>query len=121
MVAHAEQARSVSAAAEALRTDEVELPGAMRWVARRVRLVHQVLSLVIGLLPERLARCAAEVGAVRARLETDAALVRLRTLTGAQLPVRPAPLGFHPHRHEPTNRTACVQHSMGPDPPPHPA
>ena len=95
VAAHAEQATSLGAAADALRPDPVELPGAMRWVERRVRPVHHVLSIVIGLLPEQLARCVAEVGAVRARLETDAALRALRTLVAEQLPVLPAPLGVH--------------------------
>ena len=82
-MAHAEQAPSLSAAGDALRPDPVELPGAMRWVERRVRLVHHVLRLVIGLLPQCLARCVAEMRAVRARLDTDTALVALRTLTAA--------------------------------------
>ena len=121
VVAHAEQAPSLAAAANELRRDAVELPGAMRWVARRVRLVHHVLTLVIGLLPEQLARCIAEVGAVRTRLDTDTALRMLRTLTDAQLPVLPAPLGFQPHRLGTTNRNRARQHNMGPDPPPAPA
>ena len=121
VVAHAEHAPSLAAAADALRRDTVELPGAMRWVARRVRLVHHVLSLVIGLLPEHLARCVAEVGAVRTRLDTDTALRALRTLADAQLPVLPAPLGFQPHRVRTTNRKPARQHKMGPDPPPRPA
>ena len=118
VVAHAEQAPSLSAAADTLRTDPVELPGAMRWVERRVRLVQHVLTLVIGLLPEHLARCIAEVGAVRIRPETETALRALRTLTDAQLPVLPAPLGFRPHRLGATNRNPAPQHKMGPDPPP---
>ena len=113
VVAHAEQAPSLGAAANELRRDTVELPGAERWVARRVRLVHHVLSLVIGLLPEHLARCIAEVGAVRARLDTDIALRTLRTLTDAQLPVLPAPLGFRPHRLGTTNRIPAPQHKNG--------
>ena len=117
VVAHAEQAPSLAAAAEALRRDAVELPGAMRWVERRVRLVHHVVSIVIGLLPDLLVRCVAEVGAVRTRLETDTALRALRTLTDAQLPVLPAPLGFQPHRLGTTNRNQAPQHNMGPDPP----
>ena len=121
VVAHAEQAQSLAAAANAVRRDTVELPGAMRWVARRVRLVHHVLSLVIGLLPELLTRCVPEVGAVRTRLDTDIALRTLRTLADPQLPVLPAPLGFHPHRHGATNRNQASQHKMGPDPPPVPA
>ena len=121
VVAHAEQAQSLAAAANALRPDTVELPGAMRWVERRVRLVHHVLSLVIGLLPEQLARCIAEMGAVRTRLDTDIALRTLRTLADAQLRALPAPLGFHPHRLGTTNRNQARQHKMGPDPPPRPA
>ena len=117
LVAHAEQASSLSAAGDALRPDPVELPGAMRWVERRVRLVHHVLTIVIGLLPQ----CLAEMGAVRARLDTDTALVALRTLTAAQLRALPAPLGFHPHRLNTTNRNRTLQHKMGSDPPPAPA
>ena len=121
LVAHAEQAPSLSAAGDALRPDPVELPGAMRWVERRVRLVHHVLTIVIGLLPQCLAWCVAEMGAVRARLDTDTALVALRTLTAAQLHALPAPLGFHPHRLNTTNRNRARQHKMGPDPPSAPA
>ena len=121
MVAHAEQAPSLAAAADELRRDAVELPGAMRWVERRVRLVHHVLRIVIGLLPEPLARCIAEMGAVRTRLETETALRALRTLVAEQLPALPAPLGFRPHRLRTTNRNRVHQHNMGPDPPPTPA
>ena len=121
VVAHAEQAPSLAGAADALRPDPVELPGAMRWVARRVRLVHYVLTLVIGVLPEHLARCVAEVGAVRTRLGTDIALRTLRVLTAEQLHALPAPLGFQPHRLGATNRKQARQHNMGPDPPPVPA
>ena len=121
MVALTEQAPSVAAAANALRSDPVELPGAMRWVERRVRLVHHVLTIVIGLLPEQLARCIAEMGAVRSRLETETALRALRTLADAQLRTLPAPLGFRPHRLGTTNRNRAPQHKMGPDPPPRPA
>ena len=93
----------------------------MRWVARRVRLVRHVLTLVVGLLPEQLARCVAEVGAVRTRLGTDSALRTLRTLVDPQLHALPAPLGFQPHRLGTTNRSRARQRNMGPDPPPVPA
>ena len=121
VVAHAEQAPSLAAAANALRRDAVEFSGAMRWVERRARLVHHVLRIVIGLLPEPLARCVAERGAVRTRLETETALRALRTLLAEPLPVLPAPLGLRPHRLGTTNRNRAHQHNMGPDPPPSPA
>ena len=102
-MAHAEQAPSLAVAANGLRRDAVELPGAMCWVGRRVRLVHHVLSLVIGLLPEYLVRCIAEVGAVRTRLETDIALRAfmadtwpvLEDLDGVAAGASPDRLTFH--------------------------
>ena len=77
VVVHAERAPSLTAAGDALRRDAVELPGAMRWVGRRVRVVHHVLGIVIGLLPDQLARCIAEMGPVRTRLQSETALSRL--------------------------------------------
>ena len=96
VVVHAEQAPSLMKAADEIRRDEVRLPGAMRWVRRRVILVQHVLRLVIGLLPQ-LAGCRAEITACRARLGTDAVLVRLRSMTDRWLATLAAPLGFHPH------------------------
>ena len=71
VVAEAEQSRSLMAVADQVRSDAVELPGAMRWV-RRVLLVQHVLRLVIGLLPQQLSGCRAEVTACRQRLGSDA-------------------------------------------------
>ena len=113
----AEGARSVEAAANALRRDAVELPGALRWVRRRVRLIHNVLVRVIGLIPDRLAGCAVLMGAVRERLASDRALMRLRDLVSEQLRTLPAPLGFQPHGLRVGGRKPVFQHSMGPDPP----
>ena len=104
VVAHAERAPTRAAAADALRTDAVELPGAIRWVQHRVRLVHHALIVVIGLVPERLAQCVAEMGAVRACLETETALRVLRTLVAAQAPGTARAVGVPPapHRHDET-------------------
>ena len=118
VVVAAEGARSLEAAANELRRDAVELPGAMRWVRRRVRLVHNVLARVIGLIPDRLAGCAATTGAVRERLKSDSALMKLRGLVAGQLRMLPAPLGFQPHGIGMGGRKPAFQHSMGPDPPP---
>ena len=103
VVVHAEQAPSLMQASDEIRRDEVRLPGAMRWVRRRVILVQHVLRLAIGLLPQQLAGCRAEITACRARLGTDAVLVRLRSMADRWLATLAAPLGFHPppdHRGE---------------------
>ena len=55
VVATAERAKSLEAAANAVRRDPIELPGAMRWLRRRIRPVRRALATVRGLLPERLA------------------------------------------------------------------
>ena len=116
-VAVAEAASSLAAAADAVRRDAVLLPGAMRWVRRRVRLVHRALAAVRGLWPERFLHCAAEVGAFRARLGTAAVLVRLRGLGARQLQTLPAPVGFLPHAQTSGNRVEGFQHKVGADPP----
>ena len=90
----------------------------MRWVRRRVRLVHNALARVIGLIPDRLASCTATMGAVRERLGCDSALMALRGLVAEQLQMLPAPLGFQPHGIGLTGRKPAFQHRMGPDPPP---
>ena len=118
VVVAAEEAGSLEAAANELRRDAVELPGAIRWVRRRVRLVHDALVRVIGLIPDKLARCAATMSAVRERLNSDSALMELRGLVAGQLRMLPAPLGFQPHAVGVRGRKPAFQHSMGPDPPP---
>ena len=118
VVVAAEGARSLEEAANAVRPDAIELPGALRWVRRRVRLVHNALGRVIGLIPDRLAGCAATMGAVRERLASTSALTMLRALVSAQLQTLPAPLGFQAGGIGVGDRKPAFQHSMGPDPPP---
>ena len=121
VVVAAEEAASLEEAANAVRRpeddDAVELPGAMRWVGRRVRLVHDILVRVIGLIPDRLAGCAATMVAVRERLGSDRALMKLRALVAAQLAMLPSPLGFRVRRIGVPGRNPAFQQSMGPDPP----
>ena len=117
VVVAAEEARSLEEAANAVRPDAIELPGALRWVRRRVHLVHDIVSRVIGLIPDRLAGCAATMGAVRERLASDSALMLLRELVSAQLRTLPAPLGFQASWIGLRGGHPAFQHSMGPDPP----
>ena len=93
VVVVAEGAKSLEKAANEVRADAVELPGAVRWLRRRVHLVYNALARVIGLIPDRLAGCAATMGAVRKRLKSDSPLMALRGLVAGQLQTLPAPLG----------------------------
>ena len=77
-VAAAETAPSLARAADAVRSDAVHLPGAMRWLECRVRAVHRLLTTVRGLYPDRFLQCPAQVGAFRERLKSQAVLVGLR-------------------------------------------
>lgn len=116
VVAVAEQAPSLEAAADLLRVD-IELPGALRWLRRRMALVHRCLGLLIGLVPDQLAGCAATVMACRAHLGQDAVLMLLRDLADPQLPHLPPPVGFYPSLHHRGDAVRARQQPMGPDPP----
>lgn len=117
VVAAVEQAPSLEAAASTLRLD-IELPGALRWLRRRVAPVQQCLLLVIGLLPDRFAGWAATVTAFQTCLDQDAVLILLRALVGEQLAHLPPPLGFYLPVRRCGDPTSAVQQPMGPDPPP---
>ena len=114
VVAHVDAARSIEAAADVLRPDIV-LPSAVRWVRHRLTLVRATLLAVVTLLPD-LFGGQASLGAVRAALDTDHALVTLRARATALLPALPRPLGFAPHLRAPLAPGPPRQHRMGADP-----
>lgn len=118
-VAVAEAAPSLEAAVALLRPHGVELPGALRWLRRRIDLVRRCLIIAIGLLPEHLAGCAPEILALQARLEGDV-LVSLRALLAPRLPLMAGPLGFYPYWHRWGDPAMPHQQRTGPDPPPVP-
>ena len=116
-VAAAETAPSLARAADAVRSDAVHLPGAMRWLDRRVRAVHRLLTTVRGLYPDRFLQCPAQVGAFRERLKSQAVLVGLRAQCEGQLAHLAPPLGFCPDAPAAGPAPGAVQHETGPDPP----
>lgn len=118
VVACLEQARSLEAAADAVRTDDVGLVGAMRWALRRRRAVQANLLTLKGLLPERFLNYAPTMADFRRRLETNRALEALREIAAVHLHVLPPPLGFAPPAHWGGDRTRALQQQPGPDPPP---
>jgi hypothetical protein len=116
LVGGVEQARSLEAACMDLRL-EIELPGVLRWVRRRVQCVHAALHLLKGILPERFEGCEPTLGGFAARLGVDAVLVRLRQIAAPYLAVLPAPLGLRPRRARGGEHDRAHQHAVGPDPP----
>lgn len=110
------ESSGVEAAAQALRTEEVELPGALRWLRRRRRGVRAAVLALITAMPGRLGTLA-EVRAIRAVLGTERALVALREMGSDHLHALPAPIGLRPPCAARTERGACHQHQTGPDPP----
>ncbi len=111
-----ERATSLEAAADELRTD-IELPGALRWIRRRVRGVHGSLHLLRGLLADRLTACPATITAFRQELMADSLLPRLREIAAQHLSSLPAPLGFRPPPHGGGESPTGFQQPMGADPP----
>jgi hypothetical protein len=121
VVATVEQAKSVEAAADALRSDPVTLPSAVRWVRRRVGPVRALLTIVVGLLPQLLLGCSPTIAALRTRLACPQVLVTVRERANAHLQALARPLGFHHRRVAGGEPRSGSQQHMGPDPPPHPA
>ena len=112
----ASEGRSVESAAQAVRVDAIELPGAVRWLRRRRRRVRAALLALITAMPGRLG-AVGEVRAIRAVLGTDRALVTLREIGAAHLQALPHPLGFCPPPRRGRESAKPVQHETGPDPP----
>jgi len=120
VVRAAEQAPSLEAACGELRLD-LELPGALRWVGRRVRAVHSALHLLRGLLPERFGECPPRLAAFGERIGVEAVLVALREIAEHWLRELPKPLGFCPRPRPGGGRRGARQHWVGADPPLAPA
>jgi hypothetical protein len=116
VVLAAEQATSREAACSRLRLD-IDLPGALRWMARRVQTVQACLQVLKGLLPEHFDACPATLTGFAERLGLTAVLLALRSMAAPFLQQLPAPLGFVPRPRPGGQRGRVPQHNAGPDPP----
>jgi hypothetical protein len=116
LVRAAEQAPSLEALCASERL-EIELPGALRWVRRRVQDVHASLLTLKGLLGEPFVAVAPTLTAFSAHLGVAEVLVALRGIAAPWLAQLPAPLGFRPRRRGRGKVGEDVQQDAGPDPP----
>jgi len=119
VVLAAEQAPSREALADGLRLD-IELPGVLRWIRRRLQAVYAALHLLKGLMPELFASAWPTLEGFRPCLGGDAVLLALREAAAAHLPSLPPPLGFRPPPSRGGDPQRRFQHRAGPDPPPSP-
>jgi hypothetical protein len=106
---------SIEKAAGEIRPD-IELPGAVRWVRRRLGAVRMVLLAVVTLMPGQLGN-EPRLGSVRKVLGTKSALVRLREIGAAHLGALAPPVGFGPRPRRRWRRRRHSQQGTGPDPP----
>jgi hypothetical protein len=113
VVCAVEQAGRLEAACAELRLD-IELPGALRWVRRRVQ---ASLHLLKGLLPQLFAPLPTTLTAFAERLGVAAVLCTLRQIAAAFLQQLPAPLGFAPRPPAGGGVKRVRQHRVGADPP----
>jgi hypothetical protein len=117
VVKRVEQAGSLAAACSTLRLD-IYLPGALRWVRRRVQAIHASLSVLMGLMPERFSGCEPRLCSFTDRLGIVSVLPVLRQMAAPFVLQLLAPLGFRPRSMRVGKPDCRFQHSMGPDPPP---
>lgn len=116
LVRAGEQASSLEALCNTERLD-IELPGALRWVRRRVQGVHDTLTTLKGLLGEPFIAVAPTLTAFGIRLGVTEVLVALRGIAAPWLAMLPAPLGFAPWRRGGERVGETRQQHAGPDPP----
>jgi hypothetical protein len=113
-VRSAAAAPSLEAAASELRPD-IELPGALRWLRRRLEWVRSALVVARGLAPDALAGSMPVLGEVSAALRVErAVLVRLRGALEDHLAAMSMPVGFAPRPRRRDRARDGPQQSMGP-------
>jgi len=116
VVIQVEQADSVATAAEQLRPD-IELPGVMRWIRRRVKGVKDSLAIIKELNPEHFADCQPTITAFSQHIKDNDVLSALRGIAASHLAILPPPLGFKPSPLIGGEHKLRYQQQMGPDPP----
>jgi len=117
VVEQVEQAQSLQAAADRIRTDDICLPGAIRWTRRRIQQVHFILGILLNLIPGPFSGCQPTVTDFQQWLNVKWVLPQLRELAAVHLAALPSPIGFASRPLRNPDHSGQIQHDKGPDPP----
>ena len=107
---------SQEAAADIIRQD-ICLPGALRWMRRRLFLIRSTLILLIELLPLLPENSQPTLSSFRSVLGIEFVLPHFRKLASPYLDIIPPPLGFGPRPKRKKSKKSYFQHQTGTDPP----
>jgi hypothetical protein len=118
VVAAAEAAPSVEEAADKLRPD-IELPGGVRWVRRRLGAVRAALLALVTIAPERFDSCRPTLHDVGARIGAPV-LRQVRAQASRHLGTLVCPVGFGPRPRRGKRGRPRREHDPGPDALPRP-
>lgn len=116
VIVEVENSPSQQKAADNIRLD-IELPGVLRWMRRRVVLVRVALSILIELLPCLFAGCSPTICSFRSALCLEPILPELRGHASLYLNILPPPVGFGPRPEKKKFKKNHFQHKTGSDPP----
>jgi hypothetical protein len=111
-----EESPSQEVAAENIRIN-IELPGVLRWIRRRIKLVRATLVMLIELMPSLFSDCSPTISSFRSTLCVEPILPELRNCASLYLLILPPPLGFGPRPELKNFKKNHFQHKTGTDPP----
>ncbi len=118
VIVEVENSASQETAADRLRID-IELPGVLRWIRRRILPVRATLTKLTKLLPYLFAGCTPTISSFRSALYIEHLLIELRVRASLHLHILPPPIGFASQTKPRKLKKNHVQQEMGPDPPIH--
>jgi len=111
-----ERSPSQEDAVQRIRLD-VFLPGALRWVRRRILPIRSALTMLIDLIPSMFSTCDPTLASFCCALNARPVLLELRQLAEPFLQVLPPPLGFVSLTGPKKRKKIHFQHKTGTDPP----
>jgi len=116
VIEEVEKSPSQEDAVERIRLD-IFLPGALRWVRRRILPIRSTLTMLIELIPSMFSACDPTLTSFRCALCITDVFSELRHHAGPFLQILPPPLGFCSYPGSKKIENNHFQHKTGTDPP----